>query len=132
MILGFKTHFQDGTPTNFRDKILKGIKQTTIRTDPNDRYQVGTKLHFATGVRTKNYECFAEGRVEKIWKIKISPKEQLIRIIGNSIRESMVIHHGSNYANLLIADEGFDCESQFWKWFNKPMAGKLIHWRLFR
>lgn len=37
-------------------------KSLTLRDDPNDRWQPGKTIHFATGVRTKEYECFAMGK----------------------------------------------------------------------
>lgn len=50
MILSFKPQF--------RQKILDGTKIHTIRDDPNDRWQAGKIIHAATGVMTKNYDCF--------------------------------------------------------------------------
>ncbi len=93
MILGFKTEI-NGKPTQFVEKILKHLgdeaidaylteivdpfirpfihvsivdaipKKLTIRDDPNNRWQAGRKIHFATGVRTKNYHCFAMGECQ--------------------------------------------------------------------
>jgi len=132
MILGFSAKFQDGTPTNFRDKILKGIKQTTIREDKNDRYKVGTKLHLAEGVRTKNYNCFAEGLIDSLVLIIIKPQEKEIYVMGITSEgvEACSIKSHSEGMEKVIKLEGFDSEEQFWKWFNKPLAGKMIHWKL--
>lgn len=131
MIIGFSSQFPDGRPTNFRKKILAGIKQSTIRVDRNDRFKLGTKLHFSTGVRTKNYECFAEGIVETISPIEIDPTRREIILLSSSpfSTKSMVINSESDYMRLLLSSEGFESKAQFWKWFDKPMGGKLISWR---
>lgn len=49
MILSFKEQFIP--------KILDGTKIHTIREDKKNRWEAGKKIHFATGVRTKNYKC---------------------------------------------------------------------------
>ena len=41
-------------------------KKLTIRDDPHFRWQAGRKIHFATGARTKQYECFAIGECTKV------------------------------------------------------------------
>lgn len=76
MILSFKKEI-NGKPTHFETKILMHLgedaraygftpKKLTIRDDPHNRWSAGRKIHFATGVRTKNYECFAEGECTKV------------------------------------------------------------------
>jgi hypothetical protein len=132
MILGFKTHFQDGTPTNFREKILAGIKQTTIREDSKDRFKVGTKLHFATGVRTKQYEQFAEGIVIETVIIRINPAEKFIGSwqLTHTGLETYGFDDSSESFTKLVEMEGFDSADQFWDWFNKPFLGKMILWSL--
>ena len=88
MILGFKTTFDNGTPTYFPEKIIQAcwdgyfsvedmdLKNTRI--DPmafgqqkvqnypklhtirrGERFKKGDKIHLALGVRTKGYHCFA-------------------------------------------------------------------------
>ena len=52
MILSFKKQFQQ--------PILSGTKIHTIREDKGGRWKADSKIHFATGVRTKNYNQFFE------------------------------------------------------------------------
>ena len=72
MILGFKKYFSDRTPTNFVEKILSGKKITTIREDKHKRWKPGMAIHFATGVRTKNYECFLIGICQSVQEIEMN------------------------------------------------------------
>jgi len=44
-------------------------KKLTIRDDPHNRWKAGRKIHFATGVRTKLYDCFAMGECKKVERI---------------------------------------------------------------
>ena len=61
MILCYKKFFPWGEPTNFKAKILSGKKKHTIRRDKNNRWITGRKIQHAHGVRTKNYDHFADG-----------------------------------------------------------------------
>jgi len=56
MIIGYKTKFKNGTPTNFVDRIMCERKKHTIRL--GFRWKAGIKIQMATGVRTKDYWCF--------------------------------------------------------------------------
>ena len=61
MILCYKKFFPWGEPTNFKAKILSGKKKHTIRRDKNNWWITGRKIQHAHGVRTKNYDHFADG-----------------------------------------------------------------------
>jgi hypothetical protein len=85
MILGFKTHFPDGTPTDFERKILEGEKIHTLRL--GHRWKPGTPIQMANGVRTTKYRQFNKKRpdlavcksVQTFW-LKVSeeaPYEEL-------------------------------------------------------
>ena len=52
MILSFKPQFVP--------KILDGTKKHTIRADKHNRWHNKMTIHFATGVRTPQYEKFDE------------------------------------------------------------------------
>lgn len=67
MVLGFKPQFVQ--------KILNKSKIHTIREDSNDRWKAGRKIQMATGVRTKNYNKFAETDCISTQKIEIKWKE---------------------------------------------------------
>ncbi len=116
MILGFNKRFQG--------KILAGVKIHTIRVDEHSRWKKGIKIQFATGVRTKNYKQFAEGVCIKVKEIRIEPGERKVYLEGYNISLLPDV-----IANLAMSD-GFDTVEDFWKWFNKPMVGKLIYFKL--
>ena len=128
MVLNFlKTFVVDGKrkQTNFVDKILSGEKIHTIRWDINNRWKVGNKIHFSTGARTSNYNCFKEGKCIGIQEIEIT-KEGIIYI------DDCSLNHQTEFDELWLND-GFDSGHDFWAWFNqyKPFKGKIIHWTNF-
>jgi hypothetical protein len=125
MILGFSEKLPSGKPSHFPEKILLGIKKSTIR--KKFRWKVGDKIHFATGVRIKKYKQFATGIVTKVYHIIIEPKSR-IRILkkGSQIN----IYPNTDLMNLFVRGEGFDSEDDFWEWFTDSMEGQLIYWEL--
>lgn len=140
MILSFNPQFVP--------KILAGTKKQTIREDKTNRWKVGNAIHFATGVRTKNYKQFAFGTVEKIIPIMI----QYARIYKHTDLSNCCIVKVSNthYAsvalyvdgiwkdlaykqlNQLAIDDGFDTIENFFNWFDKDFDGKIITWNEFK
>lgn len=139
MILPFKTHLKIKTtslgkkvfkkkPTGFVPKIKKGIKIHTIREDKSNRWRAGLKIHFATGVRSKNYNCFKKGVVKSIQKIEIKWNETwfypFVYIDGRLL-------HLMEIEKLAIND-GFETIDDFCKWFDKDFTGKIIHWTDFK
>lgn len=123
MVLGFlKGFFVDGRrkPTNFEEKIKKGIKLHTIRWDDKDRWKEGRKIHFATGARTSKYNCFKEGVCTGTQKIEISIRRVFIdgKLLTLETLEELAIN------------DGFDSLDDFWWWFDQysPFEGKIIHW----
>jgi uncharacterized protein YqfB (UPF0267 family) len=129
MVLGFKERFADGEATNFVPKIQDGIKTHTIREDKNGRYKVGTLLHLATGVRTKEYQQFGWGVVTDVDVILICPEQ----------KEIWMYKHGDKKLNeeevkQLIKNDGFRTAERFWEWFSvknvgKEFLGKIIHFK---
>ena len=128
MILGFKTKFPWGEPTNFPEKILTSKKLTTIR--KGDRWKPGMKIHFATGVRTKEYNQFAEGICIDASDILIEPKIKQVTI-GALTLEGYIEHsfRGESLESIAI-DDGFDSVEDFWKFFDNDFEGQIISWRL--
>ena len=69
MVLSFKPMF--------KPSILLGTKKHSIRADPHGRWKADRTIHMATGVRTKNYNCFKVDRCISTQKIiikKMSPQ----------------------------------------------------------
>jgi hypothetical protein len=126
MILGFKTMFPWGEPTNFSEKIISGKKLTTIR--EGSRWKPGMKIHFATGVRTKNYNQFASGVCRLVYDITIVPKDKEIYIIDTGTSE--IFHIKKNDIKAISRRDGFDSVEDFWKYFDKLFQGQLISWKL--
>ena len=123
MVLGFKKQFED--------KILKGSKIHTIREDSNDRWKAGNKIHFATGVRTKNYNQFKEGECKSIQTIEIfygDVKPNLVTVaIDKGIIYSTLLDIDFNFLEF-VKNDGFDSIESFFDWFDKDFKGKIIHW----
>lgn len=135
MILSFKTKFPNGTPTNFKEKILAGEKIHTLREDEHNRWHKGRKIEMATGVRTPLYSqfnCFDEalqtctGTQDVFMTYWLGQLE--ITINGKYV-------YDYNVVELLIKNDGLT-ESEFIDWFfpneNNEWSGKIIHWTDFR
>jgi len=124
MILNFLKGFSanGGTrkPTNFEEKIKKGIKLHTIRIDGGNRWKPGRKIHFSTGARTGRYNCFKEGVCSSVQHISI--KDRDIWVDGKRLPVDMI--------TWLAINDGFDNIEDFWAWFDQysPFEGKIIHW----
>lgn len=79
-------------------------KKLTIRDDPHNRWKAGRKIHFATGVRTKLYDCFAMGECTKTNTVVFAKNKEsnqiLVFLEGRDLTESEV--------KQLAQDDGFD------------------------
>lgn len=117
MVIGFKPQFVE--------PILNGTKLHTIRQDKNHRWQKGIKMHMATGVRTKNYKCFAEKTCVDVGYINIDPINKKIQIASNKGSLTLLGYKG---IETLAKNDSFNSVEDFWAWFNKPFTGKLIYW----
>lgn len=122
MILGFKQQF--------KQLILAGTKIHTIREDKNDRIKPGMKLQLATGVRTKQYECFAEKECVSVQQITII--YEYIMPVGETL--SIIIDDrsiGSEELEKLAKNDGFKNASDLLDFFvgtTDYFTGKIIHW----
>lgn len=149
MILNFKTKFPWGELTYFVGKILNWIdnlpidqKLHSIRTDRSNRWKPGMKIHFATGMRTKNYECFAESKCISTQKIKIEYQNSIFSTgmytYQNEVKDPIILVYidgvllhgkeGSAKIDMLAKNDGFETTHDFFRWFNKDFTGKIIHW----
>jgi uncharacterized protein YqfB (UPF0267 family) len=134
MILSFKKEFVP--------KILAGTKIHTIREDKPNRWKVGNKIHFATSVRTKNYNCFKEGECLFIQDIHMSIDESIYKYSPKLKEFTIVITIGSKVLRAgtetvqFALNDGFSSYQEFHNWFypliikteNRCFHGKLIHW----
>lgn len=118
MILSFKKQFVD--------PIKNGTKIHSIREDKHGRWKAGRKIHGATGVRTKNYNCFFEEVCKSTQNFEIVYDEDLVFIFINN-----VIAH-QDQIEQLAKNDGFDSLEEFFKWFNGDFKGKIIHWTDFK
>ena len=116
MILSFKNQFIE--------PIKSGDKIHTIRKN-NKRWTIGKKIHFATGVRTKNYNCFKIGECKGLQKFSIYWR-------GNTNYPAGVFVGGRQLdldeQEILALNDGFNSVDDFYKWFSDDFVGILIHW----
>lgn len=112
MILGFKQQFVD--------KIMSGHKIHTLREDKKNRWSRYHIIHFATGVRTKDYHCFLTRHCVSVQNITIEPIEKVVYVDGKWLSDKGI--------QALVKNDGFDSIQEFWQWFDKPFEGKIIHW----
>ena len=127
MILSFKKQF--------KEKILEGTKIHTIREDKPGRWKAGRLIQAATGVRTKNYDCFYEDNCTSTQKILIYhyPGEARVYVDGHEVGRAF--HHGfddiydwTNDLEDLALNDGFENLTGFFNWFSSDFKGKIIHW----
>lgn len=118
MVLSFKDRF--------KKPILDGTKIHSIRKDPSNRWSRGRLIHFATGVRTKKYNCFKEDRCHSVQKLNVTWEygEPFVHIDNYLIRGAE--------EELLAKNDGFDSVDDFFEWFDKDFEGKIIHWTDFK
>ena len=136
MVLGFSTHFPNGQPTNFVSKILLGTltalpisnppKIHTIRA--GERWKKGDRIHMATGVRTKKYNCFNNdfqtlhyvASVQEILIKNLFDDHNGVWVDGRKL--------SSKELETLAQNDGFDNVNDFWDWFKwQDFTGQIIH-----
>lgn len=125
MILGFKERF--------KDYILVGTKIHTIREDKPNRWKPGIKIHFATGVRTKNYNCFKEDSCKSIQSIEIKHSDEGMYILIDNepyalFKGEYTSEKSKKRLNLIALNDGFNCFADFKDFFKNDFSGKIIHW----
>ena len=117
MILSFKKQF--------KQLILDGTKIHAIIADKPDRWKAGNEIHFATGMRTKSYECFKKGICVGVQKIQIR------RCYGEDIKIDGIGLSRGDIKSLAI-NSGFNGVDDFFQWFDTDLEGKIIHWTNFK
>ena len=152
MILGFKTHWPDGRPTHFVEKILANTrpwyfhdytpKIHTVRAGDRwplrQRWQPGQIIHMATGVRTKNYQqfnqeeiiwgCTRNTNVRAIQRIRIwSDGEDSTCLIGPADAPFLTEAQREYFAR----NDGFESWAELLTWFfpkgSGHFSGIIIH-----
>lgn len=133
MILGFKKQFVQ--------KIIDGEKIHTIREDKTRRWRYGMDIHFATGVRTKQYNQFYRSRCKKVDEIEIL-WNRFVKVDFNSPSPSCIMIDKENYFSVrvngcelnydevcsLAKNDGFENVGEFAKWFSSDFKGRIIYW----
>lgn len=121
MVIPFKQQFVQ--------PILDGTKIHTIREDKNNRWKAGMTMHMATGVRTKQYNCFKEEMCTSVRRIHLNPHEELVFFLDQYGHAYFIF--SQDEIKLLAKNDGFKSVEDFWHWFDKPFTGKLIFWTLY-
>ena len=158
MILGFKTKWPDGRPTNFVEKIQACFKHEkhldnipkihTFR--KGNRWRVGRWIQFATGVRTPKYHCFVESQCMGVQSAEIVlmpsvgiiiwvdidyPKDDA-NYIGRRLSQEQIL--------LFAANDGFNSVEELTNWFfpngvlnavdgvHNRLQGQIVHFTDFK
>lgn len=119
MILSFKQQFVE--------PILNGSKIHTIREDKPNRWRKYNSIHFATGVRTKNYNCFKKGICRSYQDIEIVHDKNVCKQLNRSVFVDGIELTPIQILKL-AKNDGFKSEEDFFEWFNTDFEGKIIHW----
>lgn len=93
----------------------------TIREDTKNKWKAGRDIHFAIGVRTRDYWQFAPVvKCKSIQHIKICRIFQTVVIDDRALKWDEISE--------LAKNDGFDSVGEFWNWFDRDFTGKIIHW----
>mgnify|MGYP001810334094 CR=1 FL=1 len=119
MNLGFMKKFSSGDPTNFVELINNGTKIHTVRLA---QWRVGMKIHFATGVRTKQYNCFKIGVCTGIQKIVIKNRRNKYPVVIIDNRPLSV-----DEIETFMKNDGINLDV-LKSYFGSSFSGFIIHW----
>jgi hypothetical protein len=125
MVLSFKPQFVK--------PILAGTKIHTIREDKTDRWYDGRVAQMATGVRTKEYNQFAEKKIISVQRIFMTWDVHFEISIGDQY-----LYYKEKCE--LSFNDGFVSMDAFENWFypiiksnhGQCFSGKIIHWTDYR
>ena len=120
MVLGFQKRAVPG---------INGLSKIhTIRVDKHKRWKAGTVIHFATGVRTKKYNCFLIGKCQSVQEIQMYFSE-------SGLNDSILVDNYvlvENEMEWLAFSDGFVDYDEFRNWFietyGMTFKGRIIHW----
>lgn len=107
-------------------RIISGIKRTTIRTDAHNRWKPGRYIHFwmhNSRNISKNPYCFAVGWVRYIEDIQILPSANTVIIAraGNKLFFS-----SAESLNEIAVLDGFDDWEDMKNWFRTDFTGRRL------
>lgn len=109
--------------SQFADAVESGRKTQSIRALRKRPFQVGDKLFFYTGMRTKQCRKLGEGIIVSVDEIKIDG-------LGILINKHCIPIDFDKFAKA----DGFNSWQEMYDWFQKthglPFAGQLIRWEL--
>lgn len=122
MILSYKP--------GFKPLILSGSKKHSIRADPHKRWKAGRTIHMATGVRTKNYNCFLVNKCVSTQTIRIKRHVSHSRLNGPLVHCVIVDDRAisMNDTIRLAKNDGFNNIAEFFTFFPDDFSGVIIHW----
>ncbi len=133
MVLGFKPQF--------KQPVIDGDKIHSIREDSTNRWKAGNSIHFAVGVRTKQYNQFKPtGKCYSTQKVEFKWKHNNIGMVNQSWSVQVFIDGvdvtvKGDIVDDLIKNDGFKTRKEFFEWsswFRKNFKGKIIHWTDFK
>jgi len=124
MVLSFKKEF--------KKPILSGDKIHSIRTDKKHRWNAGRTIQMATGVRSKNYNCFKEAVCISTQRVFMTYSHRDIIEISIDGRQLFGHHERLKFAK----NDGFNTWKAFFDWFfplikkhpEKHFSGVIVHW----
>ncbi len=147
MILGFKTHWPDGRPTHFKEKILATTRPEyfhdylpkihTVRASP--RWQPGQIIHMATGVRTKHYQQFNQEEIIRgcTYNTNVRAVQPIRMAILAGLLSIQIGGENAPYLNraqqeTFAHNDGFNDLQELCYWFfpnkkNTQFSGFIIH-----
>ena len=108
----------NGKPTEFPRKILEKIKIHTFRWNFGKRWKPGRDIHFVTGNRTPRRNQFYFDTCKSIQHAVIDNRQ--LWIDGKLVDDTT--------AETVARNDGFDTADEFFDYFSKGFAGKIIHW----
>jgi hypothetical protein len=143
MVLGFKTKFPNGKPTEFVEQILLGAKIHTMRL--GSRWREGMRIQMATGVRTKRYQQFNKNLPE-LWfckatqDFKFTSEGGIIELWIETTDGWRRMVCGSTLASLVALQDGLSNADALFEWFTPALKasasgeihGQIIHWTSFK
>ena len=109
----------------FVEPILAGWKIHSIRLDKARRWKSGRTIHYATGVRTKNYRCFNMDTCRSVQSFELQLHPEIVILIDSRELEL-------NKYELLAHNDGFSSLVDMLTFFKTDFKGVLIHWTDFR
>ena len=116
----------------FEQRIISGIKRTTIRRDETNRWKPGRIMHcWMHNPRnvSKNPYCFAVGRVRYTEDIQILPEANTV-IIASTVTGSKLYFGSTDTLNEIAVLDGFDDWEDMKAFFKTDFTGKRIHFEV--